>query len=288
MKVSLSIAEKLLLLAGGAQLPASAVRGTVVDELVADGIITATIAGRTKRTLAITDNQALNNWLFNRYGINDLSQYVAALKEPSSRADMVFVASDSKQATSRTFKGFLVNSYEPITCTINGSSAVIHPMPGTFQFVYDFEYFKIDEDVVIVGVENAEVFRNIDKVKHLFAGSKKLFVSRYPQQQGKDLLQWLGAIPNSYVHFGDFDFAGINIFLQEYKKYLGERASFFLPADIEPLLARYGNRHLYDRQHLNDAVTGDKAVVQLIALLHKYKKGLEQEVLLVEKKCQPH
>jgi len=35
-----------------------------------------------------------------------------------------------------------------------------------------------------------------------------LFVSRYPQTQSKDLLNWLQSIPNPYLHFGDFDLTG--------------------------------------------------------------------------------
>ena len=48
---------------------------------------------------------------------------------------------------------------------------------------------------------------------------KILFVCRYPQSN--DLIKWLQSIPNRYLHFGDLDFAGINIYLNEFKKYLG-------------------------------------------------------------------
>ena len=62
-----------------------------------------------------------------------------------------------------------------------------------------------------------------------------LFVSRYPQST--DLRRWLCTISNHYLHFGDFDLAGIHIFLFDFQQYLGkERSSFLIPCDIESRL----------------------------------------------------
>ena len=58
-----------------------------------------------------------------------------------------------------------------------------------------------------------------------------LFVSRYPQST--DLRNWLKGIPNKYVHFGDYDLAGIHIFSTEFYKYLGDRSTYLIPLDIE-------------------------------------------------------
>lgn len=116
----------------------------------------------------------------------------------------------------------------------------------------------------------------------MFSTINPLFVSRYPQNQSKDLLKWLHSIPNSYLHFGDFDFAGIGIYLNEYKKHLGDKAQFFIPENIEFLLDNYGNRALYDKQKLNfeQQAIKEENLTKLIALLHKYKKGLEQEIFI--------
>jgi len=109
-----------------------------------------------------------------------------------------------------------------------------------------------------------------------------LFVSRYPQNQNKDLMKWLQTIPNRYIHFGDFDFAGIRIFLNEYKKYLKNRASFFIPENIENLIEIYGNKKLYDKQgfNLNKEKITEENLLKLIEAIHKHKKGLEQEILI--------
>ena len=49
-------------------------------------------------------------------------------------------------------------------------------------------------------------------------------LSKDSKSQSSDLRTWLQTIPNQYVHFGDFDLAGIHIFLTEFQKHLGTRA----------------------------------------------------------------
>ena len=280
--ITLSIAEKLLQLIEGEQLPASQARHTLIDELINEGIVLVRITGRTKHLLYLADKTAIANWLFNRFQVNDLSAYINTLKNSqATRTDLVLAGNDSKLQAKRTFKGFLINSYLPIDVSLNGEPITINPTPGTFQFIYDFEKFIPAADVVIVAIENAENYRWIEKQQHLFKGIKPLFISRYPQEQSRDVIKWLLTIPNNYLHFGDLDFAGINIYMQEYKKHLGDRASFFVPDNIEALLEKYGNKDLYDQQKLNDLIIAEARISELIALLHKYKKGLEQEVLII-------
>ena len=282
MMIPLSIAKKLALLAQGAQLPASGLKHIVIDELISEGIIVARMAGRTKSTLHLPDVNALSNYLYNKWSIGDLPLYVQTHEnEDATRGDLIAASNDSKAALRRTFKGFLVNSYTPVSCLLNDIPIVIYPPGGTFQFISDFEHFVPPQDVVIVGVENAENFRLVEKQQHLFADMTVLFVSRYPQQQSGDVMKWLLSLPNRYLHFGDYDLAGINIYLQEYKRHLNDRASFFIPPNIEELIEKHGNRRLYDQQQLNNAAITEDSLKQHISLIHKHKKGLEQEALLI-------
>ena len=131
-------------------------------------------------------------------------------------------------------------------------------------------------------MENPENFRYIDKQKYLFEEIKPLFVSRYPQSQSKDMIKWLLNIPNNYLHFGDFDFAGINIYLNEYKKYLGDKATYFIPENIERLMSQYGNIELFYSQTINSTLSNsnENGLLSLIKLINKTHKGLEQEILI--------
>lgn len=282
MMLAPGIAEKLLLLARGGQLPASALRHPIVAELTDEGIIASRLAGRTKSVLYITNADALNLWLYNRYSIPDLAAYIQTMTaETATRADMAAVSGQTKLRDTRVWQGFMAHSYMQVPCTLHGADFVLTPTPGLFHFVVNYKAFVPRPHVVVVGIENAESFAQAQKLRYLLPGIIPLFVSRYPQQQGKDLMAWLAALPNSYLHMGDYDFAGINIYLQEYKKHLGDRATFFIPPHIDHLLTTYGNRHLYDIQTLNNNPITEPALHTLIALLHHHKKCLEQEVLLL-------
>ena len=96
------------------------------------------------------------------------------------------------------------------------------------------------------------------------------------------MIKWLQSIPNSYLHFGDLDFGGINIYLNEFKKHLGKRANFFVPSNTKELLERYGKRELYEIQktHFSEGSIEEIKLKELIALIHECKKGLEQELFI--------
>ncbi len=280
MILPVGIAIKLQHLLQGTPLPASALQHAVVTKMLEDGIIQKQQTGKTKALFFITDAAALHAYLKNHFGINDLQVYANTYNSQGiTRADAVAISSNSKLRTIRTFRGFLVNAYAPVHAALHGKPFTIHPADGSFTFISDYEVFEVPPAVTIIGVENPENFRRIQQQQYLFSSIQPLFVSRYPQSN--DLLQWLKSIANPYLHFGDFDFAGISIYLNEYKRHLGERASFFMPGNIENLLQQYGNRDLYNRQLPQwQNKVDEPELVALVALLHKYKMGLEQEVLI--------
>ena len=200
----------------------------------------------------------------------------------ASRAQMVGAMGDSKYHHVRTFRGFLVNSYSPIEASLNGQTMMINPMEGSMTFINAPESFEFPKDVLVVGMENAENFMLIRKQKYLFdslyPNKRILFVSRYPQNALSDLREWLLRIPNHYIHFGDFDLAGIHIYLSEFYAYLGDRASFLIPGDIEERL-KVGNSRLYDQQYekFKDMKVSDARVQPLVDMIHCYCRGYEQE-----------
>lgn len=283
MKLPISIAEKLLQLQRGERIPASKMRHSVIELMIENGILKKQIQGRSKIQLYISNENLLSAYLKNHFGIDDLIAYIEiSKKDDLSRAEAILIASDSKVKAIRTFKGFLVNSFQPINATLNEKPVVIQPNEGTFTFIYDYENFKPSQNVTIVGIENPENFRYIQKQKKIFTDICPLFVSRYPQS--KDLIKWLQTIPNNYLHFSDFDFSGLNIYHNEYKKYLQNRATFFLPSNIEYLLSKKGNRSIYNNQkiYFDRNLVQEVNVLTLLQLIEKYKMGLEQEVLINE------
>ena len=280
MKLPLHIANKVLQLLQGEHLPASSLKHAVVTKMLEDGVIQKQQTGKTKALLFLSNAASIHAYIKNNFGINNLNEYAIKFNDESlTRADAALLGSNTKLKAIRTFKGFVVNAYQPVHATLHGQPFVIHPTQGTFTFISDYETFTVSPTVTIVGVENPENFAHISRQQYLFTHIEPLFISRYPQS--KDSIKWLKSIPNPYLHFGDLDFAGISIYLNEYKRHLGGKASYFIPPNVEVLIKQYGNRDLYNKQlpYWNNIVE-EPELHQLITLLHKYKKGLEQEVLI--------
>jgi hypothetical protein len=281
MKLPLSIAKKLLQMMEGQKVPSSSMQHAIVEKMIDDGVV-QWVQNKSRRVLFIGNIEAAKSYLKNQFAINNLRLYVERFSDDDlARSEAVELSGNSKLKSIRTFKGFLVNSYSPVEATLAQQSSFINPQPGTCTFIADYASFSPAENVTVVGVENPENFFHIQQQQHLFQHIHPLFVCRYPQ--GNDLVKWLDSIPNNYVHFGDFDFEGINIYLREYKKYLKERAIFFIPGNVEDMIARFGNRDLYNKQishaPLPEAIE-EQAIVGLLALFHKHRKVLEQEIFI--------
>ena len=283
MQLPLHIAKKMRQLQShGEKIPASAMRHPAVNKMLEDGMLQKQQIGKTKALLFIPGKESMSAYLHNHFGISDLETYINTLEsDDQSRAGNVAVSGNSKLQAVRTFKGFLINSYDAVPAILNNKQVIIQPITGSYTYIYDYEHFIPDAAVTIVGIENPENFRQIEKQRYLFTNIQPLFVSRYPQSN--DLVKWLSAIPNNYLHFGDLDFAGINIYQNEFKKHLGDKASFFIPANCEALLNQFGNRELFNRQYnpsLDYSQNFSPPVQMLVELFLIHKKVLEQEVFI--------
>jgi hypothetical protein len=277
------IAKILVRLSNGEILPASSAKHPFVTCLIEEGIIIS--KGKHRKTLQVYNKYELTDFIENQLQISDLENYVSILEqEEVNRFDLIKTTKDSKTKKVRTLKAFLINSYTSISATLNGKRININPAKGSFIFISDFESFIPSPEVTIVGVENAENFNLIEKQKYLFDNITSLFISRYPQSQNKDVIQWLKSLKNSYLHFGDFDISGIGIYLNEYKKHLGERAKFFVPNNIAESLKESGNRERYDVQSVNfkPELIEEKELIKIYELIQEEKKGLDQEYYIDE------
>ena len=283
MKKTTILIDKLIRLANGDALPASSLKGGWFEQMQEDGILLATAHG-SRKSLRASDGMSLRQYVASQFDIRDLEQTRSAFSdEDVSRASLVSATGDSKFLSRRTFKGFLVNSYQPVAAILNGQDITIYPPEGSFMFVADYQHFVIPQDVVVVGVENAENFRYVALQKYLFARyGRVLFVSRYPQDQNKDLIKWLQSMPNRYVHFGDLDLAGIAIYESEYYRHLGNKSSLFIPDDFEQRISN-GNTDRYNAQlpQYGKMKVEDKRVQPLLDCIHLYHKGYDQEGYLI-------
>ena len=271
----MAISASIQALIAGEQVAGSRISRKMLEELMDEGLLSVVTRG-SRKSYRARDIEALKRFRIDK----DESYRMLDINASDSRASMAAETGNSKLVKVRSCPGFPVNTFEPITCKLNAIDIVINPVEGSFLFITDWKVFSIPEDVVVVGVENMENFRMIRQQRALFESEigkhRFLFVSRYPQST--DLRSWLQSIPNRYVHFGDFDLAGIHIFLTEFHQYLGDRSSFFIPSDIEKRLAKGSNARYNEQYEKYHKLHCDVNKIQnLIDLINKYHRGYDQE-----------
>ena len=271
----MAISASIQALIEGELVAGSRLSRKMLDELMAEGLLEV-ITRKSKKSYRARDIEALKRFLIDK----DESYRLLEVHASDSRASMAAETGNSKLMKIRSCPGFPVNTYEPMMCLLNDREIVVNPVEGSFLFITDWKAFSIPEDVVVVGVENMENFRMIRQQRQLFESEigmhRFLFVSRYPQST--DLRSWLLSIPNKYVHFGDFDLAGIHIFMTEFHQYLGERSSFFIPSDIEKRLAKGSNARYNEQYEKYHKFHCDINKTQnLIDLINKYHRCYDQE-----------
>ncbi len=297
--ITTSLLNRLIALAKGAELSSSDCKGAIFNELAQEGLLITIPKGRGSCCKAPNGN-ALRVYLATRDdAFKDLEKTEAMYRGLSWAADSIApfaprniqasATGNSKIRKTRSCKGFLINCYEPISAKLNGKNFEINPPEGSFVFIADYENFEIPQNVIVVGIENMENFRYIRQQKKLFQNylaeyfgdsnytqAPLLFVSRYPQSS--DLVKWLQNNKNLYIHFGDLDLAGINIYLTEFFAKIGDRAKFLIPPDAESRIAN-GSRERYDDQILKfeKMKVADERVQPLVDLIKKYHKGYDQE-----------
>ena len=271
----MAVSAAIQALTEGELVAGSRLSSQLLDELMAEGLLVV-VAHGSRKSYRAQNIEALKRYLIDK----DERYRLLEVGTSDSRASMAAETGNSKLLAVRSCPGFPVNSYEAVVCRLSGKPFVVNPPEGSFVFIDCWQHFVIPEEAVVVGIENMENFRKVRRQRGLFEslfhGRALLFVSRYPQST--DLRRWLLAIPNRYVHFGDFDLAGIHIFLTEFHKYLGPRASFLIPDDIESRIAR-GSSARYDEQYAryHALQCADTSLQRLIDLIRKYRRGYDQE-----------
>lgn len=280
MKISKAVLQQLIVLRSGETVPVSKLPEDWAHALRSEGGA-ATIVNGSRQALKIVAPGSFDAFLRSQsLRPKRLEETLEALSQPQSRAVQVQLTGDSKTTLTRSCPGFPVNVTRPLSVRLGERKILLCNCAGTFLYISDFLNFRIPSDVTVIGVENMENFRLIERHGDLFEEleSRLLFVSRYPQS--KDLITWLQGIPNSYVHFGDFDLAGLHIYQNEFFAHLGpERASFFVPEDLEERLQTSGSRERYATQfaHFGKMEIKDPRLLPLVSLIHQYQKGYDQE-----------
>lgn len=277
----ISFLRCLLRLSQGEELKASEIASKkLLRQFVADGLIKEKAISKQRRTYVCHDAQGLLNYLNAQYDIISLEHYLQQKESGETDGERSLNATKStKVLRKKSLQGFFIKAYGA-SLAMGDKELPVTP-DGVDLFVHQPKALKVNPEVLIVGIENPECFVKFSQLRHLFPQKPLLLVMRY---MSKSPNKWLESIPNNYLHFGDFDPAGISIYINEYRNRLGlSRCGFFIPDPMDVLMEQYGSTQLYDaQQHLlkNIDVQDDAELKILIQLMQKHHKGVEQERLL--------
>jgi hypothetical protein len=289
MAISKSVAQNLQLLLSGENITYATFGNFKrdIDTMLANGVLHEKRINKASKNIFCSNPQRLEIELKVKYGITDLAKYILSFEaKTNTRTENLGFIENEKHKNLKIFEGFLVSCEESIFGYLNGKQIALKSEAGSFVFINDFRNFSIDTDILVVGVENFENFKFIAQQKYLFPNIKMLFIWRF--QNSKSIVNWLQNIENQYLHFGDFDLAGIAIYLNEFWKYVDkDKCSFFIPdiisANYFEILQKKGCSKLYDKQFEKYAyltAANCPQVASLLAAIRHYKKGLVQEFLI--------
>lgn len=280
MNITIEQAKLLKELSEGKKVPLSRLKARIFQQLIQEQVLL-----RQKESHGwniYTDHpQSLLNYLYNHYIRCTLDEYIERGQAAPSRSNNIRMSGDSKLKETELWQGFYFKVSEPIHAQWQGKPLTLLPYPeGIPVFMPQPETLSLPEDVTVVMIENSENFLKIETQLPLFQGLKCFFVSFYPREQHSYFIEWLQKQPNNYVHYGDFDFAGIHIYQSQYKKYVSGESRYLVPSGLLPLFRRYGKRALYNNQLSLQALikAGEPGISELLEIIKREHKGLEQEI----------
>jgi len=218
----------------------------------------------------------LKNYNYNISSVDDIQNYIDEIFHTDTSRDIVQKwHNNTKEKNSESLKGLYVSSLEKIDIKLDERKVSIIPNNGLGYFLFYTQKIELFADTIIVGVENYQVVWFAQKYKQFFDDKQMLFVVINPF-----MLEWIENVENEYVHFGDYDLAGINIYLNKIVPRLKkiQKHSFFIPENIEYLIHEYGDVSLYEQQKQYENLdTEDEKIKNLMQLIRDEKKSIEQE-----------
>ncbi len=253
----------------------------IVKHLKLNGAVTSSQKGSRKYIdLAKEENifLFLRNYNYLIDSVEELDNYIKIFFDKKVPRDTIQqYHNNSKAKRSDSMHGLYVSSLQKIDVVLDGNTISILPNDGLGYFFFHTQKVEVSKSTVIVGVENYQVVWFAKRYEKFFDKPNILFVVTTPY-----MLEWISTLENEYIHFGDYDLAGVNIYLNKVVRKLlkSKKYSMFIPENIEQLIVKYGNSELYENQkQYKNLYSDDVDVNRLVEIIRKFKKGIEQEGL---------
>jgi hypothetical protein len=244
------------------------------------------ISGKPQQ-LYLNDEEALFGVIkTNGYKVNsieDLDYFIKQNENPKSRDEIADNYSHTKRVESKSFNGLMINVLDKLEVTCNDKKQYFYAMEGMGLFIHYTSKLQLDDEVIVVGVENPQVVWYINKYKHLFNKEKKYLFLCISEYKTTYQYKWLESFFGEYLHFGDFDLAGINIYLNTIVPKLKncKSHSYLIPDDIYEKIKKRNYQKDYSNQtrYLNIESKFEPKLQELISFIKDTKSTFEQEML---------
>lgn len=251
-----------------------------------------TITGRPK-IVFINSEKSIFNYLHKSNDFDfdtqeELSSYINLIKntEVLSKDEIAEYQTTTKDSKSESFYGIHVAVLEDTVVYQKGKNIILYPLYSGSYFFFQKDIIQIPENTLVVGIENPQVLWRLHRYKNLFGdGDNIVFILINDYKNGYPF-KWLSSYKGKYIHWGDYDIAGVSIYLNKVLPKLQRQdlAKFFLPHDIENSIKKLGNKSDYEKQkHLLPGLLTKASEVEreFLLFIDDCKKSLEQEKYII-------
>jgi len=221
--------------------------------------------------------------------LTELLEYIEFEKDGQvkSRDEIVKHKKTTKDSLSNSFYGLHIAVLSDTQIYQGNELVTLKPNVCGAYFLFNKLDIKIPNDTVVIGVENPQVLWLIHKYSYLFKDFEKVVFVLTNDISSGYFYTWIKEINNKYIHFGDFDFAGLSIYYDKIKPKLKTKDTYFLvPDKIFDLIKSHGSKANYDKQliynidRLKNKIDDEKVLKLIDFILSvKIRKCLEQEYL---------
>ena len=247
--------KTLLKLKQNRELNYSSIPKILLEDLLSEGLVE--VVGLRRKKVVV-----------NQY-FDEAYKDIKPIEEATTRSDLAKLK-DTKLKKISSQDGLYLNG----RCQLG--SICLPIAQDSALFIKDIP--SIAKDTLIVVVENFENLLYCNATLKLFREDDILFVYR-----NKKMLELISVVENQIVYFGDFDLAGVAIYLKEILP-RNPSIKLFIPYNIEQLLYDNGSSRLYQKHFskYKELQTDIKEIQHLIETIHKTQKSLEQEYFIDE------